>query len=163
MAALRFPSRHLHKTLCDHVSTQLVALGWVNDPVNFGGDPVIVVEQAPGRAGVPITAPTVGISLGEATPVVEAEMGAGLVTSTHELFIDVYGPDWSTTTAIIDDVVAMLTDLRMPVTDYTSVPPVVSDHFLEIDEVGVTEPPASIGSGYHWLVASADVGVFYVA
>lgn len=161
---MRHPTRHAHKTLADHVKSQLKTLGWITPPINYGSTPVTFMELAPARSGTPISPNTVGVSLGDSSPLVEAELGGGLLRTTVALFVDVYAQDWSTAAAICDDVALILTNLRLAINDYSLDPVEASSAYMEIDEVDIDEPPAAVElERQHWMVVTADLELYLPA
>lgn len=161
---LRHQTRHVHKTICEHVRTSLDTLGWFDNPP-FGATPVTFMEIQPEENGMAPEPNTVAVTLGDETPIIEAEMGAGLVEQTVDLFIDVYGEDLSTSVALSSDVRDALTWLETPLLDYTSDPDGTdSGAMLCFDDVFVDTPPAAVGrvDKRAWRVVNAQVRVEFL-
>jgi hypothetical protein len=120
---MRHRSQHVHKTMCDLVTHTLTQGGWLATPAPYGATPVTVVEVEPQRAGTAIKSNTVAITIDAKTPELGAEMGYStgeMKTTSWHLFVDVYGESDSICKALCDDIVTGLSDLYVPVADYTS-------------------------------------------
>jgi hypothetical protein len=156
---MRFVTRHTHQTLVDHVTAALTTDGWVTGTINFGARPVTIQSIAP-KLPHAVSPNTVAISLDHAGPEQEAEVGGGLRSRSWNLFVDVFGEDWSTTAAIADDVFRALSGLRLPVHDYAL--GVDTANLIEIDDMHIDEPPAA-GAIDHssWRVVTGAIEVFY--
>lgn len=142
MAGLRFRQRHVHQTLVDHIKATLIATGWVSAPVNFATTPVTVIDFQPQVGGVTVAPNTVAVTLGSEDEDLDEELGAGLISCEHMLFVDIYGADGATATSIAADLKDGLKHRIVPLRDYTTNPAgvLVPGAQLEMDGVLIETP-----------------------
>lgn len=117
---MRFRPRHVHQTVVEALTVELTARGWVNSPVNFGAVPITIVDYQPIEAGENIAVNTVAISMGDETATDPFELGAGLREVSWPVFVDVYPTSESLGLSVADDVKSYLTDLQLPLRDFTT-------------------------------------------
>lgn len=127
---LRHLTRHLHRSLYTDALATLTTDGWV---AGLGDSkPVTVIDYRPGP-GVEVALNTVAVALGTSTPLLEREMGGGLVERTFPATIDIFAEDDPRAAAIADDLEDRLTGLAagtksaLAVYDFTTSPPTLTD------------------------------------
>ena len=116
---MRHRQRHLHRTIFTTVRDALDDAGWITAPVNFGTTPVTVIDYEPQQIGETPAYNTVAVSIGDQTADEEYELG-GLMETSYAVFVDIYPTQESIGVAIAEDVKDVLTDLLIPLKDYTS-------------------------------------------
>lgn len=166
MAQLRHRSRHIHATLYNHLRNELTALGWITPPVNFGTEPVTLVDYQPEERGERIEHNTVAVSLGDIPADQEEELGArtgGLLSGLYPVFIDVYMADQPLSVAICDDIRDVFQMAYLSVIDQVTGDP--SDYVMDIEEVhGPERPNAQIGAEQfkrYWRIMRLSARVYY--
>lgn len=149
MSAVRFQIRHAQQTLADHLKARLTALGWTEEPVNFGISPVELVEVEPEETErLPDNA--VGVAFTYEGPDVARELGGGLWAVEYELRINVKAVSGGIARSIASDVKDVLGGLVLTLQDYTKTPPTpVEGAYLEVDDVAVLRPTAG-ERGFEW-------------
>lgn len=163
---LRFRPRHVHKTIADHIEAELVDLGWVNTPVNFGTTPVTFREFEPDEPTL-IDVNTVAITLGDELPDAELELGGRLLETKFVLFVDVYAANHSIARSICSDVKNVICDLPLTLLDYTTDDDGVATAeriFIPRDSVLVERPDGTADAKDYrrtWRVVKATVEVTF--
>lgn len=145
MAAIRFRSRHLHATFFNQLTTALTTLGWIGTPVNFGADPLHMMDYQPDERSVQIHHNTVAVSLGDYGTDEDAELGAqagGLRQADYSIFIDVYMEEQALAAALCDDIRDIYTDFSMLLVDQITGQD-VPNAVIEVQEVYGPEKPGS--------------------
>lgn len=158
----RFWVRHIHQTCATFVEEQLTALGWVDDPVNFGTLPVVFQEIDPEVIGENDLAPnTVSITLGEIPEEREEELGAGWVSLSVPIFVDIYGAKHDISVSIADDVRRAFSHNAITLYDFTNDPPVpFGESYIDFENViGPRRPPVAADASdllkRNWRVVKA--------
>lgn len=145
---MRHVTRHFHATVFNRVVDGLTTAGWVNAPVNFGAEPVDIVDYQPDERGEEIKRNTVAVSLGDVPEPADMELGCadpgGLRSITYAVFIDVYMREQPYTTAICDDIRDLFFDQGFPlVNQITGLDE--PDHWITTEvAIGPERPDASI-------------------
>lgn len=165
---LRFRPRHVHKTLAAHLESELLDLGWVNSPVNFGTTPITFSEFEPDEPGPTEIKPnTVSITLGDEPGDSLEELGGRLWKAYFPVFVDIYGVNSSVARSIADDVKTVFADLSLTVLDWTS--NLAGDTtgemlFIERESIEVERPPAAADAKdirKNWRVVKAMAEVTF--
>lgn len=138
---MRHRQRHVHATIVRHLREELIALGWVNVPVNFGTTPVTVIDYEPQQAGETPAFNTVAVSINHQGADEEYELG-GLQQVDFTLFVDIYGEHEPIGVAIGDDIKDSLVK-GLPLLDFTNSPPTATDSWLEFENVLVEQIPTA--------------------
>lgn len=166
---MRFRTRHIHKTICSYLETQMATLGWVNDPINFGASPLTFQEIQPDENGETVTPNLLAITLGDVDQDTLEQLGGGVWNMPIPVFFDVYGDNGSVAVSIADDVRDLVSRGQIiSVYDWTDPSnPVKQDDYIEFERVvGPERPQASIGSTdfrKHWRVVKGIARVYYAA
>jgi hypothetical protein len=137
MSNLRFRSRHLHATFYNHFRNQLQTLGWTSVPVNFGTQPVLVIDYVPDERSETIRQNTVAVSLGDFAQDEDEELGArggGLRSALYNVFFDVYMAEQALSLAICDDIRDIYTDFTMPLINQIDQTPVPAN-VIEVETI----------------------------
>lgn len=164
---LRHRSRHLRATLYNKTRTDLDTLGWITPPVNFGTNPITVIDYQPDERGEIITDNTVSVSIGDVTNDQDEELGAavgGLRSAWYPIFIDVYMATQALTDAVCDDIRDSYDNQTIPLIDQITGQP--SDLTIEIEEViGPDRPVIGIGTieafKRNWRIMRLGCRVYY--
>lgn len=137
---MRFLIRHVQQTLADHVEDGLRALGWVDDPRNFGVDPFVFQDVEPDDD--PKTPDhVVATVIPDVGPDEAFELGAGLRRVTYDLNVHVRSARQAVTMSVAQDLVDLLTDRQVPLFDYTATPRVeVPGAYIEFETVVIDRP-----------------------
>ena len=166
---MRYLSRHLQATVQDLVERHLAALGWL-DPADapFGALPVIVQRARPSESQLQAIEPNlVAVSFGEQGDETDAELGAGVTSSDHVLFVDVLAESGGVGLALAEDVRDLLTgrasyDGRTAsryfrVEDQRTAPPTPVDGLLAEWAEVFREPAERQLPGTDWQVLRASI------
>lgn len=165
--SLRFRYRHVHQTCADYLKSGLADLGWVNDPVNFGADPLRFITMQPEEEGLTIVPPLVSITMGDEPQDELEELGGGMWSISLPLFVDIYGQSGTLSICMAQDVKSLITRNKViPVTDYTDPNnPVESAELLYFENVYGPEKPnaAALATDVrrHWRIVKAMCQVYY--
>lgn len=164
--AIRHRSRHLRATIVDRVKDGLTDLGWVDTalgPINFGADPVLVVDYQPDERGETIVHNTVAVSLGDVVNDEDEELGGGLRSAWYPVFIDVYMSNQALTDAVCDDIRELFDTKIFPLVNQISGADAAER--IEVDEViGPDRPNASLGIDQfkrYWRIMRLGVRLYY--
>lgn len=162
---MRFRDRHVQQTIQSYLIQQLTRLGWVNDPVNFGGTPMSFMEFPPDEnsASGEIPYNRVAITLGNEPEELEEQLGGGLYSVAYPLYVDIYGEKYSVSRSIGGDVKDCLTRKAIPLYDWTladshTPPRRLPGAWIEFDSVAGPRAPAGAGAdGFrrYWRVVQA--------
>lgn len=163
--AVRFRSRHLHATFYNHFSTNAQTLGWTAPPVNFGTDPVQIIDYIPDERQEVIRNNTVAVSLGDFTVDTDEELGArggGLRSALYNVFFDVYMVEQALSLAICDDIRDLYTDVTLPLINQITQTP-VPDCLIEVEAVLGPERGAAGVEQFRrfWRTMRLDARLFY--
>lgn len=167
MAPLRHRSRHLRATLHERTRGGLDALGWISPPVNFGANPLTVIDYQPDERGEIITDNTVAVSIGDVVNDEDEELGAavgGLRSAFYPIFIDVYMASQALTDAVCDDIRDLFDCQMFPLINQITAAP--SGLTVEIEEVIGPDRP-NIGAGTieafkkYWRIMRLGARVYY--
>lgn len=164
--ATRHRSRHLHASLFAKLTDELTALGWVMPPIQFGTDPVTLVDYQPDERVERIEKNTVAVTLGESPTDVDEELGAlvgGARSAFYPVFIDVYMREQALTTAICDDIRDIFEAQVFQMTDFIT--GLDAPETVEIEEVvGPERPAAQVGAEQfkrYWRIMRLGVRLYY--
>ena len=165
---IRHRSRHLRATLFNRVVAELTVLGWVGVPVNFGADPVTVIDYQPDERSEPILKNTVALSLGDAANDLDEELGAGfpggLRSASVPVFIDCYMASQALADALCDDIRAIFDMQVFPLVDQVTGLDCVGET-VEIEEVLGPNRPAGGATGdvfkRYWRIMNVGVRLYY--
>lgn len=170
MAYLRGQERIVYRGIVDHVRTGLLAsLGWAGtgSPLQrpYGAAyPLTFTELALDPKLTTLDPNTIGFSEGLTPDEVEEELGAnwgGLVSTSHTLFVDVYGENQSIAKAITSDIRAILIgrlgfERYLPLLDPRDpAHPAIPGHLIHFEDVQVDYPAVGSSSKLHWAVVKA--------
>jgi hypothetical protein len=164
---LRFRTRFVHATLVDAVRGALTDLGWILEPINFGGNPVTIVDYQPDERGERVNPNTVAVTLGDAPPDDDEELGAavgGLRSVVYPVYIDAYMAEQPISVAICDDIVMHFTDLAMGVEDKINGGTVPGVTLVIEDVAGPRRPPASVNADNfkrYWRVVELSAVLYF--
>jgi hypothetical protein len=165
--SLRFRTRAVHATLVDEVKHSLESLGWITPPINFGLDPITVVDYQPDERGERIATNTVAITLGDVPVDEDEELGAavgGLRSVDFPVFFDIYMAEQPLSIAVADDLVAYFTDNALAVKDVVN-DTIADGVSLVIEDVaGPRRPPAAAaGEAFkkHWRVVELTAVLYF--
>ena len=172
--AIRHRSRHLRATLFHKVIDDLTTLGWVTAPVNFGADPVTVLDYQPDERQQAVVKNTVAVSLGDVVNDVDEELGAsggGLRSAFIPVFIDVYMAEQALADAICDDLRDIFDNQIFPLIDQVTGAPSVDpltalpNAQIEIEEVLGPDRPAGAAAAdqfkRYWRIIKLGVRLYY--
>jgi hypothetical protein len=160
---MRFRYRHVQQTVADYVTTRLAELGWSGATVNFGTNPVTVIDVQPDEAGRQIVPNTIAVTLGNEPEDALEELGGGLYSTAFPIFVDIYGTSSAISVSIASDVKAVLQEKVLHVKDYSRTPPVESGEFMVIENVSFARPDAAGGADFRrfWRVVRATGTVYH--
>lgn len=164
---MRFRYRHVHKTVCAYIESELTAKGWVNDPVNFNETAVRFQEIQPEENGDEVLPNLVAITMGDGPESDIEELGGGAYSLPYVVFIDVYGTKGSVAVSIAEDIRDSIDfEKSISVYDFTDpTNPVEQLDYITFERViGPERPPASVQSQdfrKHWRVVKATARVYY--
>lgn len=163
---MRHFSRHLQATIQDQVEAHLVTTGWLTDgSVGFvtllGALPVTYQRQRPDEHLLQSVQPNlVTVSFGGQTDDEDEQMGGGIVSQEHVIFVDVYAENDAIAVALAEDVRDLFAGRTAAgrffrVRNHTVLPttPVV-DYLAEYDEV-FREPSDRELANARWQVVRA--------
>jgi hypothetical protein len=163
---IRFRSRHLRATLYNMAVTELTTLGWVTTPINFGAQPVTVLDYQPDERNEPVMQNTVAVSLGDILADVDEELGSlggGLRSAWVPVFIDVYMSEQAISDAICDDLRGIFDTHVFPLVDQITGLP--SSEQIDIEEVRGPDRPAGATSAdqfkRYWRIVRLGVRLYY--
>jgi hypothetical protein len=166
MPPLRHRSRHLRATIFHKVQTNLVTLGWVNAPINFGSAPVTVVDYQPDERNEAVKTNTVAVSLGDVVNDADEELGAqagGLRSAFYPVFVDVYMAEQALSDAICDDIRDIFDAAIFPLVD--QIDGTDSGERIEIEEVIGPDRPTGLNAAdpfkRYWRVMRLGVRLYY--
>lgn len=166
---MRFRTRHVHKTICDFLETQMTARGWVNVPINFGASPLTFMEIQPDENGEEVLPNLLAITIGDVPEDNLEQLGSGIWSVPIPVFFDIYGDNGSVAVSIADDVKDLVSrNMAISVYDWTDPNnPVEQSDYIDFERVvGPERPAASIGSSdfrKHWRVVKGIARVYYSA
>jgi hypothetical protein len=107
---MRHLSRHLHATIPNQVEAHLVATGWLTDGTPgfvplLGALPVEYLRQRPDENILKSLKPNmVAVSFGGRTDDEEEQLGGGLLSHEHVVFVDVYAENDAVASALTEDI-----------------------------------------------------------
>jgi hypothetical protein len=107
---MRHFARHLHATIQNQVEAHLVTMGWLTDgTVGFvpllGALPVEFQRQRPDESILKSLKPNlVAVSFGGETDDEDEQLGGGLISQEHVMFVDVYAENDAVAVALACDV-----------------------------------------------------------
>ena len=107
---MRHFARHLHATIQNQVEAHLVTMGWLTDgTVGFvpllGALPVVFQRQRPDESILQSLKPNlVAVSFGGETDDEDEQLGGGLISQEHVMFVDVYAENDAVAVALACDV-----------------------------------------------------------
>lgn len=162
---MRHLPRHLLKTLADHLTAELTALGWVDEPRVFGAAPVRVLSIDPEDVATAQQEPNlISVWLDDQGPLLTQQLGGGLRSSMLAVDVHLWAENPSIATALASDVADVLRNLVMPVTDYAQTPPAPSTVQLEIeeDDVAIHRPVGSVTAAdfkRNWRIVTTTTSV----
>ena len=167
MTYLRHAARHVQEGLADDLEAALGDLGWTGTNVPFGTRALEVVRRRMDESEMKsITDNLAAISWGDEPDYTEAELGGGLVSVEHVMFVDIVGVNDSISLAIAADVKDVLSGVAPGTTrfhvvrDYAQTPPAqVLGWQVEVDDV-VRERPAAEWRRF-WQVVKATATVYF--
>lgn len=166
MPVIRHRSRHLRATLFNKLRDDLDALGWISAPINFGTDPVTLVDYQPDERDEPIAKNTVAITIGDTLNDSDEELGAadgGLRSGWCPVFLDVYMAEQALTDAMCDDIRDIFDSQVFPLIN--QITGAESAEQIEVEEVlGPDKPGAIHGADQfkrYWRVMRLGVRLFY--
>jgi hypothetical protein len=150
MTFLRHAGRHIHKTLADHLSSQLTALGWMDpDTTPYGATPVTLITRPVVMGNnldrETVTAGLVAVTLGDEQLVDMQELGGPLAAQGYPFFVDVFGDNDAIATALATDIRDILLGRFTGSARWLRVldgatGAVVPDWLIEIDDVERVRP-----------------------
>lgn len=164
---MRFRQRFVQKTIATHLEGQLVALGWVNAPINFGATAVAVIETDPEDLPAALKSNTVAISMGDEAEDTVEELGGGFYSVETPVFFDIFGDSHAVAVAIASDIKEMYTrGKRLTVQDWTTGSAVPTTEYIDFETVvGPIRPQGTLGASdpflKHWRVVKAMAVVYY--
>lgn len=141
---MRHRQRHLHKTIVEHLRGELTDLGWFDGL--FGAPGITLIDYEPIAAGTTPAVNTVAVSIGDQFEDKADELGGGVMSCTYVLFVDVYGgpKNESVSVALADDIKDALTDVIVPLLDFTTDPAGdLTEHSIEFESVLVEVIPSA--------------------
>ncbi len=166
--ALRFRSRHVHKTVAEYLREKLGELGWLTAPINFNATAVTFREVQPDENGTSVAPNTVSVTAGDLGDDQETQLGGGIYEVVIPFFIDVYGESAGLAQSIAEDLREQLTHGRvLPLYDWNDVqaPARVDGAYIEFENVvGPERPQGSQTSAdfrRFWRVVKAEAHVLY--
>lgn len=160
---MRHFSRHLQATIQNLVEAHLVATGWLTDgspgfqPL-LGALPVDFQRQRPDESMLKALKPNlVAVSFGGQTDDEDEQLGGGLVSHEHVVFVDVYAENDAVAVALAEDVRDLMAGRYgsryfRPVDQVTGTP--VLGYLCEWDEV-FREPADRELPNVRWQVVRA--------
>lgn len=160
---MRHLSRHLQATLEDHVEAWLTGLGWLDPDPPFGALPVKFQRKRPDEHLLESLTPNlVTVSFGRQADDEEEELGGGLVSQEHLMFVDVYGENEGIALALSEDIRDLLVG-RAPGTSrfvrlmnqMQAVPTPVLGYTIELQDVA-REPATRPLANTSWHVVSCS-------
>lgn len=159
---LRFATRHVQRTLEDHVAGILTDAGWLGPDVPFGETAVRFQRGRMDEAELrQATGNLVAVSFGNEPDHVAVELGGGLQVVEHFLFVDCIGREEAVSLAIASDIKDALagqapgSSRHLVVLNYLDSPPTpVVGHRLELTDV-VRERPDTVDYRRNWHVVKA--------
>lgn len=165
MPPIRFRSRHLHATIFDFTQAGLDALGWITLPINFGTDPVTLIDYQPDERLQQIQHNTVAVSLGDYESDEDEELGAslgGARSANYAVFVDVYMAEQALSQAICDDVRDLFTDQSLYLVD--QITQLATSDLIQVENI---DGPARVPGGSadqfrrHWRAMRLDCRLFF--
>ncbi len=152
MPYLQHASRHVSKTVIDHITAYLGAQGWLSTPTMFGTPPFSIQTRRLRESELlTLTSNTLGIFFGEESSDEAEELGGGLMQVRSQLYVDVISEKYAHGLAICQDIKDLLsgrapgTSRFLVVRDYTSAPAGVPtpDHQVEFLQIERQRPENS--------------------
>lgn len=122
MQNIRHRQRQVHATIVRHLRLALDADGWLTPPINFGSNPVTLLDYEPQQAGETPAYNTVAVSIGSQGSDDPFELGGGIYECRYTVFIDVYPTKEPIGVAIADDIKAAISEQVIPLRVFTQNP-----------------------------------------
>lgn len=161
---MRHRTRHIHKTVVEHVRAVLDTNDWLESPpVNFAGlntEPVTLIDYEPQYLGETPVYNTVAVSLGDEGSDDDFQLGDWGKVVRIPLFVDVYPINEPIGIAIADDLKVGLTDLVLPIKDFTTVPPGDTEGLIEMEDVMVEQLKSAVMDKRSWRCVKAVLVVY---
>ena len=107
---MRHFARHLHATIQNQVEAHLVTMGWLTDGTPgfvplLGALPVEFQRQRPDESILKSLKPNlVAVSFGGETDDEDEQLGGGLVSQEHVMFVDVYAENDAVAVGLASDI-----------------------------------------------------------
>lgn len=121
---MRFLQRNVHRSVFDHLALRLDELGWVDDPVNFGAEPVMFKEVDAQEGVERIEPTTVALWVPQESADRLGELGGPLYRCDVDMVIDVYASQASFATALASDIKELFRERFIPLLDHSVSTPV---------------------------------------
>lgn len=161
---MRHRTRHIHKTLVEHVRSVLNTTDWLDEPpTNFPGvntEPVTLVDYEPQYLGEVPAYNTVAVSLGDQGSDDDYQLGDWSKVVRIPLFVDVYPINEAIGVAIADDLKVGLVDLVLPISDYSTSPATATQGIIEIEDVTVERLQSTLLDKRSWRCVKATLNVY---
>lgn len=163
---LRHFSRHLHATIQNQIQDHLIATGWLPNGsptfvTLFGAQPVSYLRQRPDEHLLQsIKANLVAVSFGTQGDDEEEQLGGGLISQEHIVFVDVYAENDAIAVALAEDIRDLMAGRTAAgryfrIKDHTNIPTTdVPGYLGEYDEV-LREPADRELPSIRWQVVRA--------
>lgn len=117
---VRYLQRSVRQTVVDYTKLKLTELGWVDDPVNFGAEPVQFIEVDRREKVERIDPTTVSIWIPNESADRIAELGGGLYVTDIDIMVDIYAQKAAYAINIGSDLKDIFRDRSIPLIDYVS-------------------------------------------
>jgi hypothetical protein len=164
---LRHAPRHIQETIADDLEAALDALGWFGPTgVPFGTKPVEFQRRRMDESEMKaVTGNLAAISWGDEPDWEAEELGGGLVSIAHVLFVDVVGVSDPVSLSLASDVKDVLSGADghsrfHKIRDYTTTPPTeVTGWQAEVEDV-IRERPTADWRRF-WQTVKATATVYY--
>lgn len=140
---MRYLQRNVHRSVFDHLVTQVTAMGWVDDPVNFGAEPV-TFHEVDLREGVSRIEPTsVAVWVPSESSDRIAELGGVSWTADLDFVIDIYASQASFSIALASDIKDLFRERSIPLLDHGSGSTPVQAGTVELEGAWIDRPTSS--------------------
>lgn len=120
---MRFLQRSVRQTVVDYVKGELAELGWVEEPINFGADPVVFIEVDRQERVDRIDPTTLSVWIPGESQDRLTELGGVLYQTNIDIVLDIYAEKAAYAIALGSDLKDLFRDRAIPLIDHGAATP----------------------------------------
>lgn len=161
---MRFRQRHIQETIVKHLREGLTDLGWVVEPRNFGGPPLIFREVDRQERVARIEPNTLSIWIDREMADHIAELGGPLYNVDLDAVVDVYASSASVAVSIASDIKDLVRDRSIPLLNFAGPTPVQGGGTVGFDGAFIDRPAGDVNAVEFkgaWRVVALQVQVAF--